>query len=84
MQVIYTLNTKNDENEHFIAELRATHDEDVKRILSDSTRKLQWCKEQFSLEKKAKENKIISLEEVLEATEKERNQLEEEQVIFIS
>ena len=78
--MIYALNTKNDEHEHFVARLKAAHEEDLDRILSDCTQKLQECKEKLSLEKEGAEKMVVSLNESLAAVEKERNQLHEEQV----
>lgn len=78
--MIYALNTKNDENEQFVAKLKATHEEDIDKILSDSTHKLQLCKAKLSLEQEAAENKAASLMESLEIVEKEKNYLHEEQV----
>lgn len=80
MQVIYTLNTKNDEHEQFVARLKSTHGEDLDGILSDCTRKLQQCEGKLSIEKEVAEKKAICLGESLVSMQKERNQLLEEQV----
>ena len=74
------MNTKNDEHENFVARLKATHEEDLDRILSDCTQKLQECKEKLSLEKERAEMMVVSLNESLSAAEKERDQLYKEQV----
>lgn len=78
--MIYVLNTKNDEHDHFVARLKATHEEDLDKILTDCTQKLEQCKQKLSLEKEGAEKLVVSLKESLLAVEKERNQLHEEQV----
>ena len=79
--MIYALNTRNDEHEHFVARLKATHQEDVDRILSDCSQKLQECKEKVSSEA---ETMVESLNESLLAMKKERDQLYKEQVRLVS
>lgn len=79
-QVIYTLNTKNDENEHFIARVKAINADDLDKILSDCTHKLQQCEEKLHLEKELSETKVTELRASFVTVEKERNQLLKEQV----
>ena len=81
--MIYALNTKNDEHEHFVARLKAIHEEDLDKILTDCTQKLEQCKTKLSLEKEGAEEMVVNLKESLVAVEKERNQLHEEQVCII-
>ncbi len=78
--MIYVLNTKNDEHEHFLARLKATHEEDLDRILSDCTHKLEQCNIKLLLEKEGAENMVAGLKESLLAVERERDQLHKEQV----
>lgn len=78
--MIYTLNTKNDENEQFVARLKATHEQDLNKVLADCTNRLQLCREQLSADCKQAENKIASLTESLSAVEKERSDLIAERV----
>ena len=82
--MIYTLNTKNDENEQFVARLKATHEEDRDAILSDCMHKLQRCEDRLALDKDVAEKQIISLRESLLTVERERNSLHEDQVYFSS
>lgn len=76
------MNTKNDENENFVARLKATHEADLDKILSDCTHKLQQCEERLSFEKETAERMAVSLKESLVVTEKERDQFLEEHVGF--
>ena len=80
-QVIYTLNTKNDEHEQYVARLKATHDQDIDGILSDCTHKLQQCEEKLHLEKEASESKVAELRQSLVTAEEERRQLLQQQVL---
>lgn len=75
------MNTKNDENERFVARLKATHEEDQNAILSDCTHKLQQCEDKLVLDKDVAERQIVSLRESLLTVERERNRLHEDQVI---
>lgn len=78
--MIYALNTKNDEHEHFLARLKATHEEDIDRILSDCTHKLGECDKKLLLEKEESVNMVAELKESLLVVKKERDQLHMEQV----
>ena len=80
MQVIYVLNTKNDEHESFVSRLRATHESEVSRMLSDCTRKLNECKKQLTVKNEANENKVISLNNQLSEAQEKRDRLQNEQV----
>lgn len=74
------MNTKNDENEHFIGTIKATHADDLEKILSDCTHKLQQCEEKMHQKMDASETGVAELRESLVTVEKERNQLHQEQV----
>lgn len=78
--MIFTLNTKNDENEQLIARLKATHEEDLDRILSDCTHRLEQCKDKLSIDYKQAEKKVTDLTQALAAMKKERNDLLQERV----
>lgn len=80
--MIYALNTKNDEHEQFITRLKATHEQDLDKILSDCTHRLQQCKDKLSLDCKQEEEKVATLTKTLAAVEKERNDLIKEQVLL--
>lgn len=80
IQVIYALNTKNDENEHLIARIKATHADDLEKILLDSTHKLQQCEEKLHQKMETSESRVAELTASLMATEKEKSRLHEEQV----
>lgn len=77
MQVIYVLNTKNDEHESFVARLKATHVSEVDVILSDCSQKLSKCKEQLTVRS---EKQLISLNDELSLTREARDKLQNEQV----
>ena len=78
--MIYTLNTKNDEHEQFVARLKATHSNDLDSILSQCSYKLQLCEEKLQVEREASGRKLVDLKDSFLAIEKQRNQLLEEQV----
>lgn len=80
MQVIFVLNTKNDEHESFVARLRATHKSEVGRILVDCTQKLSKCKEQLTVNNEATENQLTSLNDQVLVAREGRQKLQNEQV----
>ena len=79
-QVIYALNTQNEEHEEFVAKLRSLHEAEVQRLLLDSTSRLQRCEEGFSKERETQLKRIDELKASVEIVEGERDQLHDVQV----
>lgn len=78
--MIYALNTKADENEDFVANLRSIHEAETKRLLDDSAFKLQKCEAGFITEKESVDRQVGELKQVLEETKEERDELHGQQV----
>lgn len=78
--MIYNLNTKIEENEDFVASLKAIHEAENKRVLAESTAQLKRCEDMFSREKESREKALIEIREALEETRGERDQLYDKQV----
>uniref|UniRef100_A0A674P4K3 Family with sequence similarity 184 member A n=1 Tax=Takifugu rubripes TaxID=31033 RepID=A0A674P4K3_TAKRU len=72
-QVIYALNTKNDEHEAAIATLKEAHEEEVQQILSETREKILQYKTKISDEMDLK-RRIQSLEESMELHERMKRQ----------
>uniref|UniRef100_A0A8C5DLZ3 Protein FAM184A/B N-terminal domain-containing protein n=1 Tax=Gouania willdenowi TaxID=441366 RepID=A0A8C5DLZ3_GOUWI len=72
-QVIYALNTKNDEHEAAIATLKEAHEEEVQQILSETREKILQYKSKISDEMDLK-RRIQSLEESMELHERMKRQ----------
>uniref|UniRef100_A0A3Q1IZX3 Protein FAM184A/B N-terminal domain-containing protein n=1 Tax=Anabas testudineus TaxID=64144 RepID=A0A3Q1IZX3_ANATE len=73
LQVIYALNTKNDEHEAAIATLKEAHEEEVQQILSETREKILQYKSKISDEMDLK-RRIQSLEESMELHERMKRQ----------
>uniref|UniRef100_A0A8C3GBC7 Family with sequence similarity 184 member A n=1 Tax=Cyclopterus lumpus TaxID=8103 RepID=A0A8C3GBC7_CYCLU len=73
LQVIYALNTKNDEHEAAIATLKEAHEEEVQQILSETREKILQYKSKISDEIDLK-RRIQSLEESMELHERMKRQ----------
>uniref|UniRef100_A0A669E1Q4 Family with sequence similarity 184 member A n=1 Tax=Oreochromis niloticus TaxID=8128 RepID=A0A669E1Q4_ORENI len=73
LQVIYALNTKNDEHEAAIATLKEAHEEEVQQILSETREKILQYKSKISDEMDLKK-RIQSLEESMELHERMKRQ----------
>lgn len=80
LQVIYALNTQNDEHEDFVAKLRSLHEAEIQRLLQDSTVRLQRCEEGFSRERETQLRRIEELTGSIEKVEGERDDLFQAQV----
>ena len=79
-QVIYALNTQNEEHEEFVAKLRSLHEAEVQRLLLDSTARLERCEECFTKERETQLKRIDELKASVEKVEEERDQLHSVQV----
>uniref|UniRef100_A0A8B9KRC5 Family with sequence similarity 184 member A n=1 Tax=Astyanax mexicanus TaxID=7994 RepID=A0A8B9KRC5_ASTMX len=73
LQVIYALNTKNDEHEAAIQTLKEAHEEEVQQILSETREKIMQYKSKISDEMDLK-RRIQSLEESMELHERMKRQ----------
>lgn len=80
LQVIYALNTQNEEHEEFVAKLRSLHEAEVQRLLLDSTARLERCEEGFTKERETQIKRIDELKASVEKVEGERDQLHNLQV----
>lgn len=80
LQVIYALNTQNEEHEEFVAKLRSLHEAEVQRLLTDSTARLERCEEGFTKERETQIKRIDELKASVEKVEGERDQLHNVQV----
>ena len=78
--MIYALNTKVDENEDFVANLRSVHEAEIKRLLDDSASKLQKCEAGFIKEKESADRQVSETKRELEETKEERDDLHDQQV----
>lgn len=78
--MIYSLNTKIDENEGFVDSLRAIHESENKRVLEDSAAQLKRCDEVFVKEKDSLGRQLEKLSQALENMRGERDQLFDKQV----
>ena len=81
LQVIYALNTQNEEHEEFVAKLRSLHEAEVQRLLSDSTARLERCEEGFTKERQIQLKRIDELKASVDKVVGERDQLHDVQVI---
>lgn len=72
-QVIYALNTKNDEHEAAIQTLKEAHEEEVQQILSETREKIMQYKSKISDEIDLK-RRIQSLEESMEVHDRMKRQ----------
>ncbi len=79
-QVIYALNTQNEEHEEFVAKLRSLHEAEVQRLLVDSTARLERCEEGFTKERETQIKRLDELKASVEKVEGERDQLHNLQV----
>lgn len=80
LQVIYNLNTKNDEHEEFVQRLRSLHEAEVQRLLADSGSRLERYQKDVEKMREAGERKEGQLRERVKEVEKERDHLMETQV----
>ena len=80
LQVIYNLNTKNDEHEEFVQRVRSLHEAEVQRLLADSASRLERYQKEAKEMKEAGERKEGQLRERMKEVEKERDHLMETQV----
>ena len=80
LQVIYALNTQNEEHEEFVAKLRSLHEAEVQRLLLDSTARLERCEEGFTKERESQLKRIDELKASVEKVEGERDKLHDVQV----
>ena len=80
LQVIYALNTQNEEHEEFVSKLRSLHEAEVQRLLTDSTARLERCEEGFTKERETQIKRIDELKASVEKVEGERDQLHNVQV----
>lgn len=78
--MIYSLNTKVDENESFVDSLRSIHESENRRVLEDSTAQLKRCEEIFVKEKESLIRQLEKLSQALENMRGERDQLFDKQV----
>ena len=72
-KVIYALNTKNDEHENVVENLKTTHEEEMQQLIAETAKKINYFKSRFSAVSEQKQ-KIDLLESHLA---KERLQREE-------
>ena len=80
LQVIYNLNTKNDEHEEFVQRLRSLHEAEVQRLLADSASRLERYQKDVEKMREAGERREGQLRERMKEVEKERDRLTETQV----
>ena len=80
LQVIYALNTQNEEHEEFVAKLRSLHEAEVQRLLLDSTARLERCEEGFTKERESQLKRTDELKASVEKVEGERDKLHDVQV----
>ena len=78
--MIYALNTQNGENEDFVVKLRSLHEDEIQRVLLDSSARLQRCEETFSKERGSQLRRIEELRASVETLEGERDKLQSVQV----
>ena len=78
--MIYALNTQNGENEDFVVKLRSLHEDEIQRVLLDSSARLQRCEETFSKERGSQIKRIEELRASVETLEGERDKLQSVQV----
>lgn len=79
-QVIYALNTQNEEHEEFVSKLRSLHEAEVQRLLVDSTARLQRCEDSFSKQTETQLKRIEELNGSLEKVKGEKDHLYQVQV----
>ncbi len=70
-QVIYALNTRNDEHEIIIQNVKEQHEEEVQRLITETKNKIEYYKKQIGSELDHK-RKVESLQESLLAHEKQK------------
>ena len=80
LQVIYNLNTKNDEHEEFVQRLRSLHEAEVQRLLADSASRLERYQKDVEKMREAGERREGQQRERMKEVEKERDRLMETQV----
>ncbi len=78
--MIYSLNTKIDENDSFVASLRAIHETENRRVLEDSSTQLKRCEEVFERKQESTQRQLEKLSQALENIRGERDQLFDKQV----
>lgn len=84
MQVIYALNTKNDENESMLQALRDQHEEEIQQILNETRQKVAVFKERIDEESDHRaqidmlQSHLNSQQSKLAASEKKFSQYKEE------
>ena len=72
-KVIYALNSRNDESENLVAQLRAQHEEDRERLLLETGKKLEEYKQKV-LTSSDQAKKIADLESSLNEFQRQREQ----------
>ena len=80
LQVIYNLNTKNDEHEEFVQRLRSLHEAEVQRLLADSASRLERYQKDVEKMREAEERREGQQRERMKEVERERDRLMETQV----
>ena len=80
LQVIYALNTQNEQHDEFVAKLRSLHEAEFQRRVLDSTARLERCEESYSRERETQARRIDELEASVEEVKGERDQLHTAQV----
>jgi ABC-type Fe3+-hydroxamate transport system substrate-binding protein len=70
-QVIYALNSKNDESENLIANLKAQYDDERDQLIVDTNRKLEEFKAKLG-NNSEQAKKIVTLEGTLKEYQKQR------------
>ena len=80
LQVIYALNTKNDEHEEFVQKLRSLHEAELQRLLADNSSQLERYREGAEREREGGDRRERQLRERMGVVERERDQLLEKQV----
>ena len=79
-QVIYVLNTKNDENDDFVQSIRAQHKGEVLKLSSDWLSKLEHAQEECRSLKEAGERRTQDVARELEVVKCERDNLKSSEV----
>nr|XP_039263770.1 protein FAM184A-like [Styela clava] len=72
-KVIYALNTKNDEHESALLAMKEAHEEETQQLLSETAAKIQHYRLKIGNELDLRK-KIHNLEEIINASEKEKRQ----------
>ena len=82
-QVIYILNTKNDEHAEFVEVLRGQHEAELQRVEGEGLVRLERCEQLCIGEADGLRATMTSLREELSKVEGEREQLYQTQVSFV-